>query len=282
LWASTQLQSNPNGSLNVPIAPSLTLKGDYFIVISQISSASSLRYAYEKVAPINFATFFVYYPNSGWIDLANADKPLSAYRIKVGVQYDSTTTVPVSFVQFSGERKSNNLNLLSWSSTNEINNAGFELQRSNDGKIFSAITFIPSKSQDNKAESIYHYSVTDKTTSNEIQYYRLKQIDKSGKYAFSQVIAIQQNKSTNFAITSIYPNPANKEISIKLTAPSASLTTNLRISDISGRTVLQQKLSIVAGENSFTVPVNMLKKGSYVLNIESKEGIKGVAKFEKE
>jgi hypothetical protein len=41
-------------------------------------------------------------------------------------------------------------------------------------------------------------------------------------------------------------------------------------------------LSIVSGENSITILVNMLKKGSYVLNIESKEGIKGVAKFEKE
>lgn len=281
LWTSATFQSNHNGPISVPINPSLTIKGDFFVVVSQHSADTLLNYAYEKAAPINFSTFFIKNAGNAWLDLANLDLPCTPFRLKVGVQFDSTTTLPVNILSFSGVQEPKGCNILSWSTTNEINNSGFELQRSNDGKIFSTVNFIPSKFIDKKVGSKCQYSVADKSPSDEKLYYRLKQIDNNGKYAFSTVIAINPEKPIGLFISTIFPNPTKDAIAIKLTSPSETPSATLRVRDLNGRIVLQQIVPIMAGENNLTLPLNSLNAGSYVLQVELKESISCAAKFVK-
>ena len=56
--------------------------------------------------------------------------------------FEYSAPVPVVLINFQGT-KIGNSNKLTWTTTSEINNVGFQLQRSADGVIFSDLAFVP-------------------------------------------------------------------------------------------------------------------------------------------
>jgi len=185
--------------------------------------------------------------------------------------------VPVTLVNFKGERLSGNINKLSWTTVTEINNAGFELERSADGFSFSSIAKVASKSLNGNSVSSINYEFNDVKPFVGNGYYRLKQLDKDGTVNYSQVVLIKGLKNLNVEITNVYPNPVKNDLHLVVTAP-ANDKAQLVIVDLSGRIVKQQSLNIVNGDNVFTMNVNGLAAGTYIVKAIANNGHETIGK----
>ena len=113
-------------------------------------------------------------------------------------------------------------------------------------------------------------------------YYRLKQTDKDGRFSYSAVVLLKGNIANILTISSIYPNPARRNINMILTSPSVEKV-NLLITDLSGKVVIQTAVQLLSGDNTITLPVNKLSPGTYIIKTVCTNGCKSlVQKFVKE
>jgi len=174
----------------------------------------------------------------------------------------SATTLPVSLTDFKGETIGS-FNRLSWTTATETNNKGFELQRSADGKEFSALTFVATKANNGNSTSALNYSFNDEKPIGGTNYYRLKQLDKDGKFTYSNIV-ILKSKITDIRFTSVYPNPATKELKMIISSPSAEKVT-LIVTDITGKVLMQQNTQLVMGDNQSRLNVQSLAAGTYFI-----------------
>ena len=171
------------------------------------------------------------------------------------------TALPVNIVEFKGERISNE-NILTWTTTIESNNVGFEIQRSADGKNFSPLYFIKSQSPNGNSSSNLNYWFKDAKPLEGENFYHLKQIDKNGKITLSHIIAIKGIKSNKLILKSIYPNPVKDCITISVIAPKAE-NAILLINDIAGRVVVTKNLILKEGNNNLELNISSITSGQY-------------------
>ncbi len=144
--------------------------------------------------------------------------------------------------------------ILYWSTVSEINNKYFEVQRSIDGKQFSAIGITEAKG----FASEYLYK--DEKPFVGINYYRLKQVDIDGKFSFSETKSVKFDGDGKLSFV-MYPNPTKEKVNVFVNAFSGK--GEIIITDISGKQIQQQVL--VIGNN--TIEIKNLSKGIYFVNI---------------
>jgi hypothetical protein len=125
--------------------------------------------------------------------------------------------LPVELIRFTAEKNGGNISL-NWATSSEINNAGFEVQRSADGVEFSAIGYVKGNGT---TQNLNSYSFIDETPLNGVNYYRLKQIDFNGTFEYSPVVAEQH---TPALIISAYPNPAREYFMVESSMPIEKIT----------------------------------------------------------
>ncbi len=193
----------------------------------------------------------------------------------------SDVPLGVTMISFTGN-KDGNKNKLHWTTTNETNNKGFELQRSKDGNTFEKIGFVASKADMGNSSVEIQYNFEDEQPFDGNNYYRLKQLDLNGKESYSNIIMIKGGKGNKIEFTSIYPNPAKDLLKLDIYTP---ITQNLNviITDISGRTVKQINILANNGNNQFNVNVDALKAGTYLIKASSNNGYEAVVqKFMKQ
>lgn len=178
------------------------------------------------------------------------------------VSIGEVSTLPVTLVDFRGE-KAGSANKLFWTTSTEINNKGFELQRSADGRNFTALTFIASKAENGNSNATLNYSYNDLRPLSGNNYYRLKQIDKDGKTTYSDIVILKA-KVTDITISSVYPNPASRELKMIITSPKAEKVT-IVVTDLTGKVIMQQNVQLVIGDNQSRMNVQQLAAGTYLI-----------------
>ncbi|MBL0103441.1 MAG: T9SS type A sorting domain-containing protein [Bacteroidetes bacterium] len=67
----------------------------------------------------------------------------------------------------------------------------------------------------------------------------------------------------------VYPNPASKSFTIQLQSEFASKV-RIRLTDITGKVVLEKNETIAAGENTIAVHSENLTNGIYILEVTDK------------
>jgi hypothetical protein len=188
--------------------------------------------------------------------------------------------VPVIFSSFSG-KVSGKKHDLSWSTSTEINNLGFDVERSLDGRQFSQLGHVASKAVNGNSATVNTYNFTDAQPLTSYNYYRLKQTDRDGKTSYSHTILLRQDKTGSLVLNTLYPNPV-KDL-LKLSIQSGIAThINITITDASGRTVKQETASIPMGSYQTSLPVAKLAKGLYTIAISGDNGENCIQSFIKE
>jgi photosystem II stability/assembly factor-like uncharacterized protein len=130
--------------------------------------------------------------------------------------FTDSTIIPVELSGFTAVSKNRKVEL-NWTTVTELNNSGFEIQRSNDKTDFEKIGFVPGYGT--TTEKHFYSFLDDKTISGKY-YYRLKQIDFDGSYKYSDIIETEVNQEFNYSLEQNYPNPFNPSTKIKFTIPT--------------------------------------------------------------
>lgn len=138
---------------------------------------------------------------------ANANDPLPAASGSC-----SEILLPITLLSFSGECD-NTIVVLSWTTASETNNDHFVIERCvypiNDLIVWEEIGLIPG-AENSSAKLDYKFvdeKLPQKEIENNIIYYRFKQVDRDGQYAYSPIITVSCETTNNFSFD-IYPNPS--------------------------------------------------------------------------
>ncbi len=140
--------------------------------------------------------------------------------------------VPVELASFSASFK-NNGGELSWTTTSETNNFGFDVERSSAQNNFYRIGFV--KGHQTAAFS-QHYSFIDNKITSGNYYYRLNQIDTDGSFHYSGIISIEVKTPLTFRLEQNFPNPFNPETEISFEL-SESRPIQLQIFNLLGKEI---------------------------------------------
>jgi hypothetical protein len=158
----------------------------------------------------------------------------------------------VKLVDFSASKKNNLLNL-NWKTASEENTASFTVERSADGKDFTAIGTVPAAGS---SQSEKRYSFTDAAPL-PINFYRLRTTDKDQSYSYSTVVVYRHTRSTSLQI---FPNPVLQVLHVQR---QGSERTTAQIADPAGRII--QTFVLSEGSSVYSIDVSRLKPGIYVL-----------------
>ncbi len=187
---------------------------------------------------------------------------------------NGTQALPVELTSFSAINLTNGVRL-KWNTATEINNSGFDIERSSNNRSFHKIAFIHGHGTSSEASN---YSYVDNSASGKM-YYRLKQIDYDGSYNYSKTIEVNStNAPINFNLSQNYPNPFNPNTTINFSIPKSG-NVLLRVYNVLG----QQVRTLINGfmeSGLHTVNFNAqgLESGLYFYKLET-EGFNQVKKM---
>jgi hypothetical protein len=201
--------------------------------------------------------------NNSGVGTPNAD--LDGFRVSQG-WYNAP--LPLTLLAFNGTLNNEVVNL-SWSTTNEVNVSSFSIERSVNGKEFSAIGKLAAKGSITSNE----YNFTDEKAVAGVSYYRLKMVDNDGAYKYSQVITI---KGKTIGV-SIYPNPVRSDITVQHEA--ALKGASVSVLDLSGKQVL--KVNVQAGAVQTSLDAAKLAPGTYMI-VYNNDGVRLSKQFVKQ
>lgn len=181
------------------------------------------------------------------------------------------SALPVSFLSVNA--KATNMDAtISWSTASEENNELFVVERSFDNKNFEEVGSLKGAGNSNQVNNyalVNEGAISAATLSgaNTI-YYRVKQVDFSGNFTYSEVVKLSLESKMIETSLSIYPNPANLNgvITINGTSPFETIT----ISDISGTTVK----TITANAYTTRIDLSGTAKGIYFISNSKQTPVK--------
>lgn len=178
------------------------------------------------------------------------------------------TTFPVEMLAFEARKAGEGQALLSWSTAQELNNAGFEVQYSKDGVNFSTGGFVAGAGTTAEVQS-YQYTLTDLDAGRYT--FRLKQIDFDGAYDYSRQVelAVAQGSSDRYSLSNLYPNPASVNTSLFISVEDRQLV-NVQLFTLNGQQIGGGFQKILEGEQAEEVSIDTsnLTPGVYLVVVK--------------
>ncbi len=181
--------------------------------------------------------------------------------------YITSGIVPVELTSFSASASADVVTL-DWTTATELNNRGFNIERSSEKNEWRTIGFIEGKGTTSEPQ---HYLYSDKLSdvkSNKL-YYRLKQIDNDGTFKYSGVVEVGIAPSS-FTLSQNYPNPFNPSTKIKYSIPQSSKVV-VKVFDMLGKevtTLVNEEKQ--AGTYELTWNAQDMPSGVYTYSIKAR------------
>ncbi len=178
--------------------------------------------------------------NASWVadncELVSFIQNLDGKEILQGtkISLQDLAPLPVELTSFTALASAGKVNL-NWTTASEINNSGFEIERSFDGNSFFTVGYVKGNGTTTEPRS---YSFIDNIEANGTQtiYYRLKQVDYNGSFEYSDIVSVVFDLPTEYALGQNYPNPFNPSTKIKYSVPQNGLV-SIIVYDLTGQVV---------------------------------------------
>jgi len=165
----------------------------------------------------------------------------------------------VKMKTFDGWR-GDDFNLLTWTTSSEINHKYFEIERSEDGANFSPLGTVDGAGTSTVEN---RYSFKDEKPL-QTGYYRLKQVDLHHGITYSRIIRIIRPVTSK--LTATFENPVQDILRVKLETNEPGMA-QVRVVDVSGKTMLTESIRLQKGTNQYQRSLNKLSSGTYYLVI---------------
>ncbi len=156
---------------------------------------------------------------------------------------------------------------LRWQTFTERNNAGFIIERGQDGSQFTEIGYLAGAGTTTEPQ---HYLFRDRNiVSGQRYYYRYRQQDFDGSFKLSNICEIVTD-ALNIAQLRVYPNPARQHVQFDCYIPEG--TAKLQVFDGTGKVVYNEALT--AGNHQQQIDLNGWPKGAYLYRFTANDQIK--------
>jgi hypothetical protein len=170
-----------------------------------------------------------------------------------------SVALPVTFINFDGTLH-NNQALLNWSTAAELNNKGFEVEKSADGQTFTGIGFVRGNGN---SSLVNNYNYTDIKVLSGYNYYRLKQVDIDGNFNYSSTIRLDF-KNFDWAI---FGNPVTSCSWMQLQLDRKA-NVAIQIISIDGKVIQAiNKGNIPEGTYSIPLTLGNAPSGTYIVKL---------------
>ncbi len=173
--------------------------------------------------------------------------------------------IPVELKSFSASVIDGSV-ILNWTTATELNNLGFDIEKSLDDQKFEKIGFVPGYGTTTESK-MYNFTVSN--ISSKKSFYRLRQVDFDGSFEYSETVEVDGLTPSEFSLKQNYPNPFNPYTKIGFTLPIES---NVKISiyNLIGQKVTEVVNSkFSAGNHSVNFSAGNLSSGIYLYKIEA-------------
>jgi hypothetical protein len=170
--------------------------------------------------------------------------------------YLGSSPLDVDLINFYGSSTKSNVEL-NWVTASEINNSHFKVLKSIDGHTFQVIGRVEGAGN---SASIQKYSFQDKLVKAR-QYYKLKQLDFDGQFAYSDVVLVKSG-----AVTSNIVTQTTEKLIIQPT-----VSTRVLIANQTGQIVLDTEVS-----NRTVIYKSDYAAGMFTIQAISEDGIQSV------
>jgi hypothetical protein len=185
----------------------------------------------------------------------------------VTVNFPGGGALPISLLNFTGNRSGNNVTLR-WTTTSESNNAGFDVQRMVNGE-FKSIGFVNTRANDGTSSLQLQYQFNEININSAVSWYRLVQIDKDGTKKVLPSLAIRGLEDLKKML--IYPNPGS---TVNVLFGSSSIR-EVWINDLGGKQI--RRWNNYSDDN---LTIEGLQTGLYMLMVVDKNtGGKTISKI---
>lgn len=173
--------------------------------------------------------------------------------------------LPVELVSFSSAVTGRDVEL-SWSTSEELNNSGFDIEKSSVEGDWTKVGFVAGNGTTSEARN---YKYTDKNLATGKYKYRLKQIDYNGNFEYFNLSAEAViGVPVKFELEQNYPNPFNPSTKINFSLPVDG-DASLRVYDNSGRlAAIIMSGSIKSGYYSTDFDASGLPSGVYYYRLD--------------
>ena len=178
---------------------------------------------------------------------------------------DSPYFIPVELTSFAVSIVGDDV-ILNWITATELNNQGFDVERSFDNQNFKQIGFVPGYGTTTESK---FYSFSINILPSQKEFYRLKQIDFDGTFEYSSTVELEGIAPTEFSLKQNYPNPFNPSTKIGFTLPVETIV-KIVVYNLIGQKVAEVVNSkYTAGSHSVDFNASTLSSGIYLYKIEA-------------
>ncbi len=256
-----------------------------------VSLASTSIY-YSSGLDYNYTPFVTTMPNTSGdaqIVVTYIDGTSYYGRTRVGT-IEGVTATPVELVSFTAEFTSSGTVQLNWETATEINNYGFEVQRTDISSQISEREWETLGFVEGHGNSVSpkYYEFVDENPLADSAEYRLKQIDTDGGFeyyaervqvaGYSTTDIDDETMKLDYKLAQNYPNPFNPTTQIAFTIPSAGIV-KLNVYNVLGEVVSELvNQNLEAGLHEYEFNASNLTSGIYFYSI-SVNGFREVRKM---
>jgi hypothetical protein len=156
---------------------------------------------------------------------------------------------------------------LEWQTSSETGNSHFNIERSADGHHYSIVSKMSSKSPNGYSVSKLNYNWRDMEPLRGVSYYRLRQVDLDGRFAYSRIMAVDLRLKVNGGF-SVFPNPGNGRFTVKTREIPEGSNMVMQIRTMPGLVVYSREW--ISNGSEFEVEAEgLLNAGAYIVSINA-------------
>jgi hypothetical protein len=172
------------------------------------------------------------------------------------------SAVPVGLLSFKVEQAKTS-NIIRWKTASEKSSASYTVEKSADGKLFTAVGSKPSAGNSN---DVTEYIMVDNNPAG-AKYYRLKQADLNGKETVLNLITLDVPVAAH---TNIFPSPLllGQDLIVQ-SILSEKGTISVLVYDSFGKLVASETKACLEGPNELGIKTAGLEKGQYFVQVLS-------------
>lgn len=172
--------------------------------------------------------------------------------------------LPVELRSFTARNTGGTVQIV-WTTASEKNSASFLVERAGESKEFVAVTSVAAAGS---SQTLRSYSAIDQKPLAGNNYYRLKQIDKDGTFAYSPVVSVLMGGIDKQDLNAY---GTSRRLNIEMN--TAAVCQVLRIMDSMGRVVYTETMPAgTTGLMTREVPLNGTGSGVYIVQAVTNQG----------